>query len=206
MNLTETTEKIQLPYATFNRRIYAMTIDVLLFMLFATPFMNLATGYIMGETNIPKMMSELNLAYLDKEVPFEIFWAKVVEHHLVYKYILMFSTMIILLFIYEFYFWVKFNSTIGKMLFSCKFVDVKTGDVPTKKQYFLRFVGYVASTLPLYIGFFAVYWSKHKQSWHDSISGIAVVVVPRKYVLLEKIRSKIKEKFGSKSTTSGFNS
>jgi uncharacterized RDD family membrane protein YckC len=197
VNLKDIAEKNQLPYATFNRRLYAMTVDVLVFIVFATPFMKIFSYYIMGDIDMARVMTELSLTSMNQEVKFEDFWAKIQEHNLLVKYLITLSAMIALLFVYEFFFWTKFNSTPGKMLFACRIVDVKTGNPPSKKQYIVRFAAYIVSTLPIYLGFFAIYWSKRRQTWHDKLAGVAVITVQREYAWFGRLRDKVKAKFFS---------
>jgi uncharacterized RDD family membrane protein YckC len=40
---------------------------------------------------------------------------------------------------------------------------------------FLRYVGTIVSTIPIYLGFFWMLWDGNKQTWHDKIAGSVVV-------------------------------
>ncbi len=72
-------------------------------------------------------------------------------------------------------FWMYKQATPGKMMFSAKIVDEKTGDKPTIQQWLVRYIGYIPSTLVLGLGFFWIIWDKKKQGWHDKMAGTIVV-------------------------------
>ena len=72
-------------------------------------------------------------------------------------------------------FWCNLQATPGKMAFSAKIVDAKTGEKPTKLQFVVRYVGYIVSALPLGIGFLWVAFDKRKQGFHDKIAGTVVI-------------------------------
>lgn len=40
---------------------------------------------------------------------------------------------------------------------------------------FLRYIGTIISSIPLYLGFFWMLWDGNKQTWHDKIAGSIVV-------------------------------
>lgn len=72
-------------------------------------------------------------------------------------------------------FWIIKGTTPGKMAFKARIVDAKTGEHPSTMQFIGRYLGYIISTLVLYIGFFWVGWDKRKQGWHDKMAGTVVV-------------------------------
>lgn len=71
--------------------------------------------------------------------------------------------------------WLVTQTDPGKMVFSAVIVDAKTGGKPTTLQYVLRYLGYIVSTLPLFLGFFWIGWDARKQGFHDKIAGTVVV-------------------------------
>jgi uncharacterized RDD family membrane protein YckC len=73
------------------------------------------------------------------------------------------------------YFWNKKQATPGKMLMNLKIIDFKTGEKPTNSQYIIRFVGYIISALPLFLGYVWAIFDKNKRSLHDYLSGTQVV-------------------------------
>jgi len=74
--------------------------------------------------------------------------------------------------------WVVFSSTPGKLLFSLKIVDAKTGGKPKCRQYIVRYLGYYLSFLLLGIGFFMIAFRPRKQALHDMLAGTVVVRNP----------------------------
>ena len=72
-------------------------------------------------------------------------------------------------------FWLKIASTPGKLFIDSEIVDADTGDVPTMKQWALRYLGYYVATVPLGYGLLCVLWDKKHQGWHDKMAGTLVV-------------------------------
>jgi uncharacterized RDD family membrane protein YckC len=64
--------------------------------------------------------------------------------------------------------------TPGKMLLGLKVIQTSGKDM-TYGIAFLRWVGYIFSVLPLYIGFLWVAFDAKKQGWHDKIAGTLVI-------------------------------
>jgi len=72
-------------------------------------------------------------------------------------------------------FWVNFLGTPGKLLLGCQVVDADTFDVMTLKQATIRFVSYLASMLPLMLGFLWVAIDPRKQGFHDKLANTVVL-------------------------------
>ena len=72
-------------------------------------------------------------------------------------------------------FWVWKQATPGKMIFSAKIVDAKTGGKPSTGQYIGRYFGYFVSAIPLCLGYIWVAFDARKQGWHDKLAGTVVV-------------------------------
>lgn len=77
--------------------------------------------------------------------------------------------------IFTIWFWIKMQATPGKILFSLKVLDEKTGNPLTLKQSVLRYLGYFVSTFGLMLGFIWVAFDAKKQGWHDKIAKTVVV-------------------------------
>ncbi len=77
--------------------------------------------------------------------------------------------------IFVIFMWVKFMATPGKMLLDCYVVDARTGGNITVLQAILRYIGYFISALPLFLGFFWMFWDKRNQCFHDKIAKTVVV-------------------------------
>jgi len=71
--------------------------------------------------------------------------------------------------------WLKYRATPGKMLFRAEVVDAQSHRAMTPSQSVLRYFAYLASWLPLFIGFFWIAFDERKQGWHDKIAGTVVI-------------------------------
>ncbi|XID75808.1 RDD family protein [Alkanindiges sp. WGS2144] len=73
------------------------------------------------------------------------------------------------------WFWLKMQGTPGKMLFSLKVLDEKTGKPLTLSQSLIRYAGYFVSTIVLFLGFIWIAFDTKKQGWHDKMASSVVV-------------------------------
>jgi uncharacterized RDD family membrane protein YckC len=86
----------------------------------------------------------------------------------------LFSALLVILF------WGWKQGTPGKLLLRLRIVDADSGGEPSLRQWCLRYLGYVLSTVPLLLGFFWVLWDPRRQAWHDKLAGTVVVHAPRR--------------------------
>ena len=86
----------------------------------------------------------------------------------------LFNTIITI--VYYTYFHGNTGQTPGEMICKLK-VIAQNGDTLTYPRAFLRWVGYLISSLPFCLGFLWVAWDKNKQGWHDKIAGSYVISV-----------------------------
>ncbi|MBW2636520.1 MAG: RDD family protein [Deltaproteobacteria bacterium] len=75
---------------------------------------------------------------------------------------------------YFIYFHGTIGQTPGKKLFGLKVIEIK-GNEMTLGIAFLRWVGYIISKLPLFLGFIWIALDGRKQGWHDKIAGTCVI-------------------------------
>jgi len=78
--------------------------------------------------------------------------------------------------------WIKFGATPGKMYIKAQVVDARTGQRMRLGQSVVRYLGYILSAIPFFLGYFAVAWSDKRQGWHDKLAG-TVVVRPGEWTL-----------------------
>ena len=81
------------------------------------------------------------------------------------------------IFISGFYFTLFHGSTgqtIGKKMMDVKVVP-SSGGTMTYRKSFIRYIGYIISEIPLFLGFLWIAIDKDKQGWHDKIAGTYVV-------------------------------
>ena len=72
-------------------------------------------------------------------------------------------------------FWIKLGATPGKLLLDCRVVDATTLQPLNWKKALLRCLAYVASALPIYLGFVWIAVDKRKQGLHDKLAGTLVL-------------------------------
>ncbi len=75
-------------------------------------------------------------------------------------------------------FWAEAGATPGKRMLGIVIVDAGTGGRPPFQRLLLRYVGYLLSALPLFLGFLWVLWDPRRQGWHDKLGRTVVVVRP----------------------------
>ena len=71
--------------------------------------------------------------------------------------------------------WKYRGATPGKMVISARIVDVATLGAPSTGKLVLRYVAYLASTLPFGLGFLWIGIDRRKQGFHDKIAGTVVI-------------------------------
>jgi uncharacterized RDD family membrane protein YckC len=74
--------------------------------------------------------------------------------------------------------WVWRGQTLGKMIMNIK-VILPDGSNLTFRIALLRFLSYIVSAVPLFLGFIWIAFDKQKQGFHDKIAGTFVVIVPQ---------------------------
>jgi len=72
-------------------------------------------------------------------------------------------------------FWRRYGATPGKMAVGAKIIDAKTGERPSTARLVLRYVAYLVSALPLFLGFLWIGVSRRKQGFHDKIARTMVI-------------------------------
>ncbi|MBN1895537.1 RDD family protein [bacterium] len=100
-------------------------------------------------------------------------WGKILCWALWIFYIL---TITFLFFAYYIFFFTLYSASPGKLLFDLKVVDDETGCYPiTKKQAFLRALGYLIAGAPLYLGIVWILFDRKGQGWQDKIAGTRMI-------------------------------
>jgi uncharacterized RDD family membrane protein YckC len=72
-------------------------------------------------------------------------------------------------------FWRYCGATPGKVALGLRIVDANTLLPASTARLVLRFVGYLVSALPLYLGFLWIGVDRRKQGWHDKIARTIVI-------------------------------
>jgi uncharacterized RDD family membrane protein YckC len=80
---------------------------------------------------------------------------------------------------YQVYFWTSTGQTPGKMLMGLKVVNAQTGELLDTGGAAIRYVGYIVSGIPIYLGFLWVIWDPKHEGWHDKIAKTKVIKVEK---------------------------
>ena len=67
------------------------------------------------------------------------------------------------------------GQTVGKKLLNIRVIDFGTGGSLGYGRAFVRYVGRILSSIPLYLGYLWMLWDREKQTWHDKLSNAVVV-------------------------------
>ena len=68
------------------------------------------------------------------------------------------------------------GQTLGKKAMGIRVIDFQTGGPIGYGRAFIRYIGRIASEIPIFLGYFWMLWDSEKQTWHDKIA--TTVVVP----------------------------
>ena len=163
-------------FATFNRRLLASTIDMLLISILIMP-----VSYILSKFGITDEMIKLQMKpeLMLEDVTMATFVKMLYTSGLIGYILLMQFIMIFLTGFYVIFFWCKKCATPGKMIFKCQVIDAITGKHISLKQGIIRFLSLPLSIMPLLIGLFMIDFTKKRQSLHDKIAGTIVVIRPK---------------------------
>ena len=73
------------------------------------------------------------------------------------------------------YFWRRYGATPGKGAVYARIVDARTRGTLSTGQCVARALGYLLSSIPLFLGFVWIAIDRRKQGWHDKIAGTLVI-------------------------------
>lgn len=178
-------------YGTFNERIFATIIDLMLLIVILSPLEGMIFSVIYSGSMTPSQ--ELNLIIARKVEAFGNATPSFSDFANIYSqsldelkktreiwalFLEKFMDLFILLGLIMF-FWIKKQATPGKMLLSLKIVDEKTLGEPSIFQYIMRMFGYFLSCLPFGLGLVNVALNKRKRAWHDFLAGTVVIKVKK---------------------------
>jgi uncharacterized RDD family membrane protein YckC len=71
--------------------------------------------------------------------------------------------------------WHRYGATPGKITFSARIVDARSGARPSLARLAIRCAAYLASALPFFLGFAWIAIDRRKQALHDKIAGTRVI-------------------------------
>jgi uncharacterized RDD family membrane protein YckC len=67
------------------------------------------------------------------------------------------------------------GQTVGKMACGIRVIDLAQGGSIGYSRAFIRWIGRIASSIVILLGYFWMLWDKEKQTWHDKFAGSVVV-------------------------------
>lgn len=73
------------------------------------------------------------------------------------------------------WFWLEHQATPGKIMLKITVVDERTGRKLTLGQSVVRYLGYIVSAIPFFLGYIWAGFDSKKQSWHDKMCGSVVI-------------------------------
>jgi len=164
-------------YATFNRRLMAISIDSVVLLLFA-PLVEIALYYIYGPPPDLSALQATIMAQSDQESAARVMRETLTETRLGERLAINLTMQVVFFFIYMGTCWVYFSSTPGKLLLRTRIVDAQTGEPMSIGQICDRLLGYMVSSMPVLLGFFWIGFDRRKRGWHDFIAKTVVVVEP----------------------------
>lgn len=164
-------------YATFYRRMIAVTLDAFILVLTIVPLCNLLTQlYVGGVTFAPQAFLEDLERSVTQQERMMAYREHFVESGLMSYWMINTILQALMIFPYCVIFWVKWGATPGKLLTRSVIADARTGGRISLVQAALRYIGYLFSALPLMLGIIAISFDKKRQGWHDKLAGTVVVV------------------------------
>lgn len=178
-------------YPSFTARMFASVIDVTLVMILFIPIIYFILPLFFGGT-LPSQQFANIMVQMSAQMPDKSFiqLLSLSNEEFIKRYgyvgmVIEKTVQILILVITTLFFWIKTNSTPGKLLLSMRIVDEKTMGPPTSMQLFIRMLAYVVSIVPACLGIFYMAFNKKRRAWHDIIAG-TVVIYPKK---LQKLKS-----------------
>lgn len=172
----------------FFKRGLALCFDLVIILMITTPISSLLIKFMYHNDFPLEVIYKAIPAVPDPNETFSSLLKKifanpdVVEYfaheHVLAKTLIDQLTQLAIFATYFLFFWHKFQTTPGKMLFRLKVVDEQTLLKPTFVQLFLRALGFVISLLMLGFGFIICIFNKEKRCLHDYMARTKVIYRP----------------------------
>jgi uncharacterized RDD family membrane protein YckC len=163
-------------YPTFNTRMMAATIDMMLISITLTPLVDLAYLQYRGEPplQLPELIQTLS-AYEKSSEAMREFARQVQETGFAEYWKAQMSWHMYVIGVYLILCWHYWSASPGKLLFRLVIVDKKTFKPIHDSQSILRAFGYLLSLMPFGLGFFWMAFDKKKRGFHDLFAGTVVM-------------------------------
>lgn len=157
-------------YVSFNGRLFATFIDLILSTIILMPFFSLEYP-----PEVAKTLNDLETGAITQDHAAQILLTQITQgsgitniysNSMIQFFV---SALVIILF------WFFRSATPGKMLLKMRIVDADTGGKPSLLSFFIRYIGYFVSLIPFCLGFFWIGIDKRKQGWHDKMGNTVVI-------------------------------
>jgi len=145
-------------YGGFWRRLLACFIDITILYIFSTALFAAWVAMALSP-------AESHEYFILSKTPQEILTGILLPYY---------GISVLLKMTYFTYFHGTLGQTPGKKLLGLKVIEIN-GEEMTLGLAFLRWVGYILSKLPLFLGFIWIGIDGRKQGWHDKIAGTCVI-------------------------------
>lgn len=167
-------------YASFNRRMWAATIDSVI-LLFFYPVIETVFSFFYPQVDVDfSALAEKARMQTDQHESSRIFWQGMVESGFVDRWLSSVCVQMSVYLVFSAICWRLWSATPGKMVMRIRLADSRTEGKISDLQIGLRLIGYVISALPFLLGFFWIAFSKHRQGWHDRLANTVVIALPWK--------------------------
>jgi len=183
-------------YPTFSRRIFAVILDLALLSIVAVPATHLVSRLVFNGNPPSQELRTIN-HHASRDAKTIKMWAENVntdpdyiafkEEGRLYLAVAEQFIQMMILSVIILAFWMKTQSSPGKMLLSMKIVDADDfSKKPSVFQFITRWFGYILSMLPFGLGLFYINLNKKRRAWHDLFSN-TIVISEKEY--LENVKS-----------------
>jgi uncharacterized RDD family membrane protein YckC len=171
-------------YASFNRRVIALSVDITLATIILIPFSGILSFLIYGGETADVVLKKILADQQGLSISaFDVF-SKLYQANIIQKFFfLQFLGFVLIGFLFVGS-WIKMGTTPGKWIAECKILDEKTLSEPSRFQYVMRYLAFIPSNI---IGFFLLEWDKKNRAWHDRMVGTVVVVKKHNWDKISKI-------------------
>lgn len=172
--------RVDKKYASFNRRMMAVTLDTL-FMAALAPLVDKLFNALWGAVSMDwPALQERMLAQASERNSAILFWQELYQSGVLSRFVANNLVQMAVLFLLTAYCWHRWAATPGKMIMRLRVVDAVTEQPISDRQIALRLLGYIVSVIPPFIGTFWIAFDSRRQGWHDKIAHTVVITVPWK--------------------------
>jgi uncharacterized RDD family membrane protein YckC len=172
----ESVEKIgeNYQYASLNRKIIALGIDIIIVTLVFSPISNFLSYFLfdINPTSFTGMESQMNQS---NTINISEMTNSMVQAYSNKSFLFLQFIIFILVISYFILFWAKTSRSLGKMVMRCYILDADTYEKISMKQSIKRMLGHFLNFFTFGIGLFMADFTKRKQGLHDKIANTIVV-------------------------------